>query len=539
MSRGRKKKIGNSNSTWEQIFNKNIGNYFQTIIIELAQEANITDENAASLLKQICALNKKRYQDVKQNEIPFMIPSNWLWCNMGQLIEFTENLNIESKLPPDTLINYVDIDAVDNRKFEIKESKLKTVAELSSRARRVLRKGYLMYSLVRPYLNNIAIIEENKPNYIGSTGFAVFTGVLVSNRYLKYVLLSEYVRKMYLDLLSGFNSPSISQEQFISTLVPLPPLAEQNKIVDFLTDFETDNLKSAGSYFNANVEQKIIDLHNSQLVNSDLSNELTAQLTLVQKLRQQLQQDAVQGRLVSQDSSDEPGSELLKKIKAEKAKDKKYKELPAIKPDEVPFDIPDNWVWCRLREIAVDVSYGTSQKADVIGEVPVLRMGNITANGEILYSNLKFVSTSIPDLPKLYLDNGDLVFNRTNSYELVGKAGVFENDKNYTLASYLIRVRFHSAIQTKFISNYINSKICRTTQIEPQIIQQNGQANFNGTKLSSILIPLPPASEQQRIVNKLEELIQICKELDLCVENNKRQNEQLLQQVLREALCLS
>jgi type I restriction enzyme S subunit len=163
-------------------------------------------------------------------------------------------------------------------------------------------------------------------------------------------------------------------------------------------------------------------------------------------------------------------------------------------------------------------------------------MGNITTNGEILYSNLKYVKATISDLPKLYLQNGDLVFNRTNSYELVGKSGVFEHTEPYTLASYLIRVRFFQEIQTKFIANYINSKVCRETQLEPQIIQQNGQANFNGTKLSNILIPLPPISQQNLIVQKLETLMQYCNQLQASIQQSQTQNQQLLQQVLREAL---
>lgn len=278
---------------------------------------------------------------------------------------------------------------------------------------------------------------------------------------------------------------------------------------------------------------------------NELSAELAHQLTLLKKLRQQLLQDAVQGKLVEQNPNDEPASELLKKIKAEKAKLiaekklKKEKELPPIKPEEIPFEIPENWVWCRLGEITLDVSYGTSEKADIVGEIPVLRMGNITSEGKLLYSNLKYVSSQIADLPKLYLQNGDLVFNRTNSYELVGKSAVFENSEPYTLASYLIRVRFPMLIQPKFIASYINSKICRETQLEPQIIQQNGQANFNGTKLSNILIPLPPLSEQTRIVQKLDELMQYCNELEASIKQSEAQNEKLLQQVLREALKVS
>jgi type I restriction enzyme, S subunit len=287
------------------------------------------------------------------------------------------------------------------------------------------------------------------------------------------------------------------------------------------------------------IKQRFVNLEET---NEAISTELTHQLTLVKKLRQQLLQDAVQGKLVPQNPSDEPASELLKKIKAEKqqliaqGKLKKEKELPPIKAEEIPFEIPEGWVWCRLGEVTIDISYGTSEKADSTGEIPVLRMGNITTNGEILYSNLKYVSSSISDLPKLYLQNGDLVFNRTNSYELVGKSGVFENEEPYTLASYLIRVRFISSIQSKYIANYINSKVCRETQLEPQIIQQNGQANFNGTKLSNIIIPLPTASEQHRIVQKLDELMQTCDALETSIKASAEQNEKLLQQVLREAL---
>jgi type I restriction enzyme S subunit len=293
------------------------------------------------------------------------------------------------------------------------------------------------------------------------------------------------------------------------------------------------------------IDEQLIQIEkiNSQKVSfGELSSELTHQLTLVKKLRQQLLQDAVQGKLVAQNAKDEPASELLKKIKADKEKLiaekklKKEKQLPPIKPEEIPFEIPENWSWCRLGEITLDVSYGTSEKADIIGEVPVLRMGNITSEGEILYSNLKYVSSQISDLPKLYLQNGDLVFNRTNSYELVGKSGVFENSEPFTLASYLIRVRFFKHTQSKFVASYINSKVCRETQLEPQIIQQNGQANFNGTKLSNIIIPLPPISEQNRIVQKLDELMQYCNELETSIKQSESQNEKLLQQVLREAL---
>jgi type I restriction enzyme, S subunit len=210
----------------------------QGILIKNEKLKDKNTETGAALLKRIKAekakagKKEKPLAPIKKEEIPFEIPDDWVWCRLGEIIEFTQNLNIETQLSPDTMINYVDIDAIDNQKYEIRESKLKSVSELSSRARRILRKGYIVYSLVRPYLNNIAIVEDEKLNYIGSTGFAVFNGINMDNRFLKIILLSEYIRKLYLEMLTGFNSPSISQELFIMTLIPLPPLSIQAKIVE-------------------------------------------------------------------------------------------------------------------------------------------------------------------------------------------------------------------------------------------------------------------------------------------------------------------
>lgn len=343
-------------------------------------------------------------------------------------------------------------------------------------------------------------------------------------RFLDLNKENELVARM-----KGMANVTLPIKEIAQIEIPIPPIEEQFEFVE--------------NYFSLESQS------------NELSTELTHQLSLVKKLRQQLLQDAVQGKLsstmISDDLNDDhdlkqkygkvwnmSGKELLEHIKAEKEKSGKSKKtvVQTIKPEEVPFEIPDGWIWCRLGEVAIDVSYGTSEKADSIGEIPVLRMGNITTNGEITYANLKYVSASISDLPKLYLQNGDLVFNRTNSYELVGKTGVFENVEPYTFASYLIRVRFNSVIQSKFIANYINSKGCRESQLEPQIIQQNGQANFNGTKLSNIIIPIPPFSEQHRIVQKLEELMRYCDELEASIKESAAQNEKLLQQVLREAL---
>ncbi|MDO5664698.1 MAG: restriction endonuclease subunit S [Bacteroidia bacterium] len=195
------------------------------------------DEPAAELIERIkdekakSGKKEKSLLPIKPEEIPFDIPRNWVWCRLGELIEYTENLDIQKYLSPDTIINYVDIDAIDNLNFVIREAKQKTVSELSTRARRILKPNYIVYSTVRPYLKNIAIVEDEKDNYIGSTGFNVFKTLDVELKYAFYYLLTPYVNNSFKDLMVGFNSPSITNDQFKKNLFPLPPLTEQKRIV--------------------------------------------------------------------------------------------------------------------------------------------------------------------------------------------------------------------------------------------------------------------------------------------------------------------
>ena len=207
--------------------------------------------------------------------------------------------------------------------------------------------------------------------------------------------------------------------------------------------------------------------------------------------------------------------------------------MPPIAPEEVPFKLPAGWAWARVGDLASVVEYGTSQKASPVAQgVPVLRMNNIQ-NGEVVLENLKYVSSLIDDLPRLYLRNGDLLFNRTNSYELVGKTGLFKgSDRPYTFASYLIRVTVLPGVNADFVNIAMNAPYYRRTQIEPELTQQCGQANFNGTKLKHSLIPLPPANEQARIVAKVDQLMSIYDELESKLTQSQTDGQKLMEAVV-------
>lgn len=366
---------------------------------------------------------------------------------------------------------------------------------------------------------------------------SIYAGYLIRIRAKKdvdpdfiYLFLNSYVYWSQIVNLNERNfRPKANAENLKALILPDCPLDVQKDMVKIGQGVKLDGY------------EELFDRIDEVLTECDrvrqLQDLLSSQLTLLTQLNQAILQEAVQGQLVPQDPQDEPASVLLQRIKAEKEKlGKKEKALPPIKKEEVPFEVPDGWVWCRLGEIAMNIEYGTSERAEMESDhIPVLRMNNIQ-NGKLDFEKLKYVEEGINDLPRLYLNPGDLLFNRTNSFELVGKAAIFNGHRRLmTFASYLIRVQFTKDIVPEYANSYINSVICRKTQLEPNIIQQNGQANFNGTKLKNIFIPLPPLAEQARIVTAIEHHLAKTAALKEQVLANQAATEQLLQALLQEA----
>jgi type I restriction enzyme, S subunit len=166
--------------------------------------------------------------------------------------------------------------------------------------------------------------------------------------------------------------------------------------------------------------------------------------------------------------------------------------------------LPAGWSWSTVGDLASDVRYGSSSqaRADIEG-VAVLRMGNIV-DGHIQADELKYLPSSHPEFPTLFLEEGDLLFNRTNSAELVGKTAVYAGVPHpCSFASYLIRVRLRKGFEPKLLAYYINSPMGREW-IASVVTQQVGQANVNGTKLKALAVPTPPAKDQKRLVSVIE-----------------------------------
>ena len=198
---------------------------------------------------------------------------------------------------------------------------------------------------------------------------------------------------------------------------------------------------------------------------------------------------------------------------AQSAKSKDLGQIIPLDKNEAPFEIPENWEWVRLGDVASDFQYGSAEKSQVEGKVAVLRMGNINRQGQIDYGDLVYTSNDA-EIAKYLLNKNDVLFNRTNSPEWVGKTAIYKGEIPAIYAGYIIRIRPH------FNSDYLNYLMCSDYERNwSKEVKTDGvhQSNINAQKLIAFAIPLPPLAEQQRIVAKIEEAFA---EID-AIEKNK------------------
>ena len=253
----------------------------------------------------------------------------------------------------------------------------------------------------------------------------------------------------------------------------------------------------------------------------------------------------------------EPASELLARILAERrrcweedqlrkfvAKGKappkgwkaKYKE--PVAPDTVGLPaLPEGWCWTTVDQSSSLIQYGSSSKASRNSDgIPVLRMGNITTKG-ISLGDLKYLPSDHNEFPTLLLKQGDLLFNRTNSAELVGKTTVYSGEPSpCSFASYLIRVRLLQGVSPAILSCALNGGLGRAW-ITRVVNQTVGQANVNGSKLTAFAFPLPPETEQHAIVEAVEEQLSVVDRLEADIDAKLAAAGTLRQAVLRDAFA--
>lgn len=366
---------------------------------------------------------------------------------------------------------------------------------------------------------------------------AIFPNSKVKRDYLFWFFRQH--RHKFIEMSKGGAQPNISQSLIKETLLPLPDDKTQESIVSILNQIQQSNSLEL-SIIPDEFKEKVVKVFFAKNSVSDITTELTHQLDLVKRLRQSFLREAMQGKLVAPSNDGETGQQLLEKIKAEKAqliaakKLKKEKDLPPIKPEDIPFEIPEHWTWCRLNDVCddiIDCPHSTPKYLEIDSDYYGIDTNCINEKGEITRLRPISLESYQERIRRLKPEEKDIVYAREGS---IGLATFIPANKNICLGQRVMLFRASKVITPTYLKfvvtddNYKNRLLAKHRGM--------GAKHVNVKDIVESLVALPPLSEQQRIVEKLESLMQTCDALEASIKSSQGQNQQLLQQVLREAL---
>ena len=447
-------------------------------------------------------------------EIPFEVPQGWEWCRLGEISTYAQTkkkINAVDAAPQTWGLDLEDIE---------KGGKLlsrKTVGERKAIGdKTIFNRGDILYSKLRPYLLKVLIAPECgicTPEIIPFTCYGE-----ICKDYIVCLLKSPYVDDYINSVTYGVKMPRVGTDTMTSLLVPLPSISEQLRIVA-KTELLMKHIDTYGEL------QEKLDTLSEELPNN---------------LRKSILQEAIQGKLVPQMAQDGTVQDLLELIRLEKQKlvkegklkksalndsvifkgdDNKYyekigKTVQCIE-DEIPFEIPESWEWVRLDDICSYIHRGKSPKYSLVEKYPVIAQKCNQWSGFSI-EKAKFIEPQSLSSYKeeQFLQDKDLMWNSTGLGTL-GRMAIYYTHLNpYRVAvadSHVTVIRpYQQAAMSEYLYSYFTSYTVQSV-IEDKSDGSTKQKELSTKTVKSYLVPLPPLAEQQRIVEKVNQLMQLLK----------------------------
>ena len=464
------------------------------------------DEPASELLKRIKAEKDQLIKDGKikkekplspitQDEIPYDLPQGWQWVRLGELGITTTGTTPSTNKPEFFGGKYSFVKPADiTNSGKIIYNK-QTLSDLGIKNGRFIPKNSILMVCIGGSIGKVGFTQKDCSCNQQINAITPFIDDLAN--YIFIALISPYFFNKVLSVAPQTTLPIISKGKWESLIIPLPPLAEQKRIVEKL--------------------EEILPLIDEYGKNEEILSEMNQKLP--KQIRRSILQYAVQGKLVPQDPQDEPASELLKRIKAEKeqlikeGKIKKEKPLPPITQDEIPYDLPQGWQWVRLGSICSINPRNIADDDTNAGFIPMSQIKD-GYNNEHSFEIKKW-----KDIKKgfTHFKNGDIVIAKITPCFQNRKSAIIKNLPNDIGAgtTELHVIREDTSILLKKYLLLI---------FKTELFIKNGIKNFTGTAgqqrigkdfIVNYLIPLPPLAEQKRIVVKVEELLNLVNKLEV------------------------
>lgn len=448
---------------------------------------------------------EEKMEEAIVTDVPYEVPGNWVCSKLGSLLK-----NMTTKKPDDRneFFKYIDIDAIDNKNQRIAEPKVVNVKEAPSRASREVMEGDVLFSTVRPYLKNIAIVTNEYKDCIASTGFYICRskGALI-NKYLYYLLCSEGSINYFTSMMKGDNSPSIRKEEFECLNVLLPPLKEQERIVDRIESLFEKLDKAKGLIEEAREgfekRKKIIlrDAFVGKLTRNYRSkNDFKSNVNnLIKDIRNELEQWYQEKCITA-------------KLEGNKKPRKLNFDIQKSEFEYLFKDIPLTWRVSYFQEIIAPVDnslkagpFGSSLKKSMYVKKGYKIYGQEQViSGNINYGDYYINEEKFNELRSCEVREGDLLISLVGT---IGKTLIIPKEYEKGIINpRLLKISINKKISVEYIKMYFESPIAKYIMSEKS--HGGTMEILNLDIIKKLPIPIPPIEEQKEIVRILDKLLQ-------------------------------
>jgi type I restriction enzyme S subunit len=517
------------------------------------------DETAAELLKRIAAekarlvkageARKSEIDPVIPEKAPFFIPTNWVWTRLGSIGDWGSGSTPprgNSDLYGGGISWLKSGELNDNRALAGSEETVTQLA-IEKGSFRLNKPGDVLLAMYGATIGKVAILAENAVTNQAVCGCTPFAGI--DNQFLFLFLVSQ--REQFHSASEGGAQPNISKVKIVWTPFPLPPLAEQRRIVAKVDELMglCDRLEAARAEREATRDQLAasslarLNAPDPENFQTDARFVLDALPTLttrpdqIKALRQTILNLAVRGRLVPQDPNDKPAAELLKRIATEKARLGMKNHLAPLKSDEIPYTLPTGWSWSRIGEICSKTGSGSTPRGGkevykAFG-VPFLRSQNIYDDGLRLNDVAYIDPATHKRMSGTSVMPGDLLLNITGGS--MGRCCLVPSDfKEANISQHVAIIRVALQGIERFLHRLVLSPYFQAFVFDEQT--GAGRGGLPKNRMDLIAVALPPLAEQHRIVSKVEELMALCDRLEASLSATTATRRRLLDALLAEAL---
>jgi type I restriction enzyme, S subunit len=533
------------------------------LILKLAMQGKLVEQNSndipvQKLLEEIekekelllkSKLMKKQSSlvDLKTEEIPFNIPQSWKWTRLGNFVSLLGD-GIHGTPEYDNNGDYYFINGNNliDGKIEFKENTKTVSYEQFLKHQRNLNENTVFVS-INGTIGNVAFYNNEK--VILGKSACYFNLIKIDKFFIKNLINSKYFLNYAFSSATGTTIKNVSLKTMREFPVPLPPLEEQKRIVEKIAQLmllcdkleaERKSKKKLQLQMNSAAINNLIKANDETSFNSAwsfIANKFDTLYSVKQNvtdLRDVILNLAMRGKLVLQDDKDQSAVELHKVILLEKnnlikrGSIRKQKELPAIKEEDIVYELPESWKWVRLNDFGTWKSGSTPNRSNSSfyeGKIPWVK------SGEVKQGRIKFTSETITEYA---LEKCSLHINPIGSVLIamyganIGEAGVLEIEAATNQA--VCACNTFEGIDNNYLYNLLLS-------LKNNFISQGAgaaQPNISREKIINTVVPLPPYNEQKRIVNRINQLFELCEKLEKNIEQSSQKQTQILNAVLAQ-----